>query len=233
MTTASEPSRNDLSPVVGTGVKREPMLLLDTTGSMSWPAKEGSKVTRIQVLEEALPTIIERIYGLDDEAAKESADAGRPMGGVMTYTFAGGLGGEITVPGDEDGDLRPDNFAAAWKAIQWGGGTEIMPGWEALSNGYVEEFGNISATERPLLLAVVITDGEATDTAQFEQALANAKGGTRVVLAIMGFGDDHDKALAEYQAIAANNDHVRVVTFGSETDPTVVADGIMSLVGVT
>jgi hypothetical protein len=207
------------------------MLLLDTTGSMSWPAADGSNISRISVLQEALPIIIEKIYGLDDEAAQESATAGKPMGGVMTYTFAGGQGAEIKVPNDEDGDLRPDNFAAAWGAIQWGGGTQIMPGWRALTDGYVEEFQD--DPERPLMLAVVITDGTADDTAEFEEALKNAKGGTRVVLAIMGFGDEHDRALAEYQGIAATNDHVRVVTFGGETDPKTIADGLLSLVGIS
>jgi hypothetical protein len=231
VTTANEPSVNDLSPVVAAGREREPMLLLDITGSMSWPAAEGEKVTRIQVLQEALPIVIERIYSLDDQAAKESAERGKPSGGVMTYTFAGGNGQEITVPDDEDGDLRPDNFAKAWGAIQWGGGTQIMPGWRALVDGYTEEFAD--DPERPILLAVVITDGTADDTAEFENALKNAKGGTHVVLAIMGFGDEHDRALAEYQTIAQNNDHVRVVTFGSQTDPTVIADGLLSLVGVS
>lgn len=149
----------------------------------------------------------------------------------MTYTFAGGNGGEITVPGDEDGDLRPDNFTAAWNAIQWGGGTQIMPGWRALVDGYTEEFAD--DPQRPLMLAVIFTDGEAADTADFEAALAATKGGTRIVLAILGYGDEHDKALAEYQAIAARNDHVRVVSFGSATDPTVISDGILSLVGVS
>ena len=34
-----------------------------------------------------------------------------------------------------------------------------------------------------------------------------------------------------YQHVAASNDHVRVVTFGSETDPTVIANGMLSLIG--
>jgi hypothetical protein len=230
MTSAAEPSQQDLSPVVPEGVAKEPMLLLDITGSMSWAAADGSPTTRIQVLEEALPPVITAIYTLDTEAAKESAEAGKPMGGVMTYVFAGGHGGEITVPGDEDGDLRPDNFRAAFGAIPWGGGTQIMPGWRALVDGYTEEFAD--DPQRPMLLAIVITDGEADDTEEFATALSKAKGGTRVALVILGFGPEHDQALTRYQAIAAANDHVRVVTLGNTTDPQVITDGLKSLIGV-
>ncbi|MGH3843844.1 MAG: hypothetical protein ACRDS0_20720 [Pseudonocardiaceae bacterium] len=50
-------------------------------------------------------------------------------------------------------------------------------------------------------------------------------------VAVLGFGGEHDAALAAYQQVAAGNDHVRVVTFGSETDPSVIADGVLSLIG--
>ena len=42
MNSAAEPSVNDLSPMLPAGVENELMLLLDTTGSMSYAAADGS-----------------------------------------------------------------------------------------------------------------------------------------------------------------------------------------------
>ena len=82
-----------------------------------------------------------------------------------------------------------------------------------------------------MLLALVITDGEADDSDKFAETIAQAKGGTYACIAILGFGNEHDKALAAYKAVEAANDHVRVVTFGGETDPNTIADGLLSLMG--
>jgi hypothetical protein len=45
----AEPSVNDLTPMLAAGVENEPMLLLDTTGSMSYPVAEDSKVGVLRV----------------------------------------------------------------------------------------------------------------------------------------------------------------------------------------
>jgi hypothetical protein len=204
------------------GVEKEPMLLLDTTGSMSYAAAEGSTVERRQVIGEAIGRIVEVLGAEDSQAAKEQA-AGEDAGGLMTVTFAGGTAEEI-------GDLSPDNWREKWRAIRWGGGTQIMPGWEKLVDTYLEEFGDVPKQDRPHLLALVITDGEADDTDQFAQTLAQAKGGVYVAIAILGYGQEHDRALRVYKQIEAQNDHVRVVTFGSETDPDSIANGLLSMI---
>jgi uncharacterized protein YegL len=203
------------------GVEKEPMLLLDTTGSMSYPVAEGSSIQRRQVIGEAIGRIVEVLGAEDSQAAKEQA-AGEDAGGLMTVTFAGGQAQSID-------DLSPANWHQKWNAIQWGGGTVIMPGWEALVDQYMEEFGDVPKLDRPHLLALVITDGEANDTDQFAQTLAQAKGGVYVCIAILGFGQEHDRALQVYKQIEAQNSHVRVVTFGSETDPQTIADGLLSM----
>jgi hypothetical protein len=204
------------------GVEKEPMLLLDTTGSMSYAAAEGSTVERRQVIGEAIGRIVEVLGAQDSQAAKEQA-AGEDAGGLMTVTFAGGTAECID-------DLSPDNWRQKWSAIRWGGGTQIMPGWEKLVDTYLEEFGDVPKQDRPHLLALVITDGEADDTDQFAQTLAQAKGGVYVCIAILGYGQEHDRALQVYKQIEAQNDHVRVVTFGSETDPNTIADGVLSMI---
>jgi hypothetical protein len=218
----AEPSVNDLSPILKPGVEKEPMLLLDTTGSMSYPVAEGSTTQRRQVIGEAIGRIVEVMGAEDSQAAKEQA-AGEDAGGLMTVTFAGGEAESID-------DLSPDNWREKWAAIRWGGGTKIMPGWEKLADVYMEEFGDVPKLDRPQLLALVITDGEADDTDQFAQTLAQAKGGVHVCIAILGYGQEHDRALQVYKQIEAQNDHVRVVTFGSETNPDTIAQGVLSMI---
>jgi hypothetical protein len=104
--TTSEPTVNDLSPMLKPGVEKEPMLLLDTTGSMSYPVAEGSTVERRQLIGEALGRIVEVLAAEDSQAAKEQA-AGEEAGGLMTITFAGGSATNIE-------DLSPDNWRQKW-----------------------------------------------------------------------------------------------------------------------
>jgi hypothetical protein len=78
-------------------------------------------------------------------------------------------------------------------------------------------------------MALVITDGEADDTAQFAQAIAQASGGVYVGLAIIGYGPDHDAALRAYQAIEQSNANVKVIPFGSQTDPQVIARALLRM----
>jgi len=219
----AEPSVNDLRPLLKPGVENEPMLLLDITGSMSYPVAEGSSVQRRAVIGEAIGRIVEQLAAKDAQAAREQAE-GKDAGGLMTVTFAGGSAECVD-------DLSPANWRQKWAALPWGGGTWIMPGWNLLVDTYMAEFGEVPKLDRPHLLALIITDGEAQDTAEFAQTLAQAKGGTYVCVAILGFGSEHDQALTAYRQIATANDHVRVVTFGSETDPTTIADGLLSLLG--
>jgi hypothetical protein len=81
-------------------------------------------------------------------------------------------------------------------------------------------------------MALVITDGEAADAAEFTKVLENAGSGRYFTVAIVGYGQEHDNTLRAYKAVEARNPkHVRVVTFGGETDPTVIAEGLKSLVG--
>lgn len=175
---AAEPSVNDLRPMLKPGVENEPMLLLDITGSMSYPVAEGSPVQRRAVVGEAIGRIVEQLAAQDAQAAREQAE-GKDAGGLMTVTFAGGSAECID-------DLSPANWRQKWAALPWGGGTWIMPGWNLLVDTYLEEFGETPKLDRPHLLGLIITDGEAQDTAEFAQTLAQAKGGTYVCVAILG-----------------------------------------------
>lgn len=218
-----EDLRNNLAPL--TRAEIEPMLLLDTSGSMTWPAAEGSKVSRQQVVGEAIGKIVEALAAKDSQAEHERAGGAdeAEIGGLMTVGFAD----RAT---DYD-DLNPANLAAKWASIQWGGRTHIVAGWERLTDIYVEEFGDRPKQDRPHLLALIVTDGEAQDGDAFAKILAQQGGHTYVVVAVVGFGDDHDRTLGQYRAIEASNGNVRVVTFDSVTNPATISGSLLALIG--
>ena len=223
MSLQEEPGIGDISPVAAAGVPKEPMALIDTTGSMTWENEEGSGMARKDVLGEAMGIIVEKLGAEDTQAAAEE-EAGEDAGGLMTVTFAVDNVQKI-------GDLSPANWREKWAKIRWGNQTEIMPGWNALNEVYLDEFGDTPALDRPKMLALIITDGEAQDTDAFAAETAKVGKSAYIVICIMGYGEEHDRALAVYQKVAEANDHVRVVSFGNSSDPNRIADAVISLVG--
>lgn len=224
-----EPSIQDLSPVVPKGVDKEPVALIDTSGSMTWPAAEGSHIARRDIVGEAMGLLVAKLEAEDAQAGKEleeamAAGSTEEAGGLMTVLFADADNARAL------GDLNDANWQEKWAGIQWGGGTHIMPGWQLAVDDYMEEFGDQPKQDRPALLTLVITDGEASDMPEFEAECAKTTGGTYICVAIVGYGPEHDATLAAYQKLAASNPHIRVVTFGSETDPNAIAEGLISLV---
>jgi hypothetical protein len=223
MSVQEEPGIGDISPVAAAGVLKEPMALIDTTGSMTWENEQGTGMARKDVLGEAMGIIVEKLGAEDSQAAAEE-QAGEDAGGLMTVTFAVDNVQKI-------GDLSPANWREKWSQIRWGNQTEIMPGWNALNEVYLDEFGDTPALDRPKMLALIITDGEAQDTDAFAAEMTKVGKSAYIVIGIMGFGDEHDRALAVYQKVAESNDHVRVVSFGNSSDPNKIADAVVSMVG--
>ena len=201
--------------------EKEPMLLLDITGSMHRPNSEGSKVSRIDVVHEALGTVVAKLAAEDSQAVNEAATGG---GGLRTITFAGGTGTDID-------DLNPGNLAEKWAQIKFEGTTQILPGVAALFNAYNEEFGDRAPLDRPRMLMLVITDGEAEDSDKFAELCASIKTNMYVEIALLGFGPEHDAAQKSYESVAAVNKHVKVTSFGNETDPQVIAQGLLEMLG--
>lgn len=199
------------------GQEKEPMLLLDTTGSMNYPTSESDSTPRKDTIKEAIGLIVSELAAQDSQAAKEEEG-----GGLRTVTFAGGNAYDLD-------DLNPNNLEQKWATIHWAGGTRIMPGLNKLIEVYNDEFGSQPAADRPLLLALVITDGEADDTDRFAQAVAQAAGGVYFALAIIGYGPEHDAAVRQYKAIEERNAHVKVLPFAAETDPNVIARALLRM----
>lgn len=206
-----------MSNTMYNGPEKEPMLLLDTTGSMNYATSERDPTPRKNTIREAISLIVARLAVADSQAEEEEEG-----GGLRTITFADGLAHDL-------GDLNPDNLVQKWNAIRWSGGTRIMPGFNLLLKTYTDEFGNEPPAERPLLLALVITDGEADDTDAFKNMIARSAGSMYVVLAIIGYGPEHDRALRAYQQVESQNAHVKVLSFASETDPEMIASALLRM----
>jgi len=107
-----------------------------------------------------------------------------------------------------------------------------MPGWKKLFDVYLEEFGSRPLNQRPLLMGLVITDGDADDSEEFAKTIAQLRDTHRVyiTLAIIGYGAEHDNAFATYKKIAAANAQVKVISFGSETDPSVISRALLKMI---
>jgi hypothetical protein len=106
-----------------------------------------------------------------------------------------------------------------------------VPGWNELVDTYNEEFGNLPPDQKPALLALIITDGEARDIDQFAQVLAQARGGVYIVVALLGYGAEHDRAEASWRQVAQQNPgHVQVMSFASETNPETIAQALLEMI---
>jgi len=199
--------------------EKEPMLLLDITGSMNFPVSEKEETPRKEVIREAIGIIAEKLGQADSQAPGEAEG-----GGLRTVTFSGGNATDI-------GDINAYNLKMKWQGIKFAGGTRIMPGWRKLIEVYTEEFGGRPAHERPILMGLIITDGDADDHDQFLRELATlAHEKIYVSIAIIGYGTDFNNALKAYKAIEANNAHVKAMSFGSETNPEVIAQALLRMV---
>jgi len=202
-----------------TGEEKEPMLLLDVTGSMNKETSANDATPRNQTIREAILLLVKELGEKDSQAENEEEDEG----GLRTITFAGGTATDI-------GDLNPKNLREKWDKIEWSGGTEIVPGWSKLYDTFMEEFGGINPATRPVIMALIITDGEAEDTDVFSAILSTLQDNVFVTIAIIGYGEEHDNAFKSYKRVEASNSRVKVVTFDSETNPVVIAKTLIRMV---
>lgn len=217
---------NDTRPVVGAAREKELVFLIDTSGSMEWEIADKSPITRHQLLNEAMLGIVGKLEDLDSQKSKEQAGGDTEKGGALTFGFSDRV--------QEVGDLNTDNFQQKWSGIQWGGGTAIMPAYNAAVNDFMDEFKDASAMDLPSHILVVFTDGEAQDARDFEKVMqdtATAKTPRYVVICTLGHGEEHDKIVNEYQKIASNNNHVRVLIFGGNTSPEQIATDVLATIG--
>ena len=228
--------RSEIRPAVSANGKKEPVLLLDLSTSMDWGAADEfgpewpDPGSRRAIVIEALRGLVRVLEREDSEAAAEQSEGSDERGGLMAHGF-----GNRHV---EIGDLNSSNLERRLNEIKWGGKTYIMPAWRAALADYDEEFGDRDPDEQPVMLTLVVTDGEADDWMDFEPVLEKATAKRVFVVAIVGHGRKHDATLVAYQEAARKNAaqdrfgkvHVEVVSFDAVTDPEEIALDLITLV---
>jgi len=123
-----------------------------------------------------------------------------------------------------------NNFQQEWNNVRFHGGTHIMDGFRTMLRTYENAFTEQPEATWPLLLCLIITDGELQDGHEFESHLKHVHGRVFVEIAVVGYGEDHDAALRHYKRISKHHHHVRVTGFTDETDPNAIAAQLLSLV---
>jgi len=200
-----------------------PVILLDTTGSMNEPTSSGGQVTRKETSRHCLATLIDMLAPVDT-VDQINIDPNSAWKGVTVVTFNG------MDRGVNRGLIHLGNLAQEWSKIRFHGATHVMDGWRTMLDSYERQFFDKPQFQRPLLLAVIITDGELQDAKEFEDHLKRVRGKVFVEIAVVGFGEDHDRALKHYQKITKKHDHVRATAFTNETDPANIARQLLSAV---
>lgn len=196
---------------------KEPMLLLDVTASMNAPISVKKSTARLKVVEEVIRLLVEQIsYAFSNNPKKKKGS------GLRTITFAGGTSEDIN-------ELTPTNFFNRWNKIKWEGNTRIMAGWRALNQVFLKEYGRLPLDQRPVMLALVVTDGDALDIEEFEQSLQSDQN-AYVVIAIVGYGEDHDRALNQFNLISKANPRLKVIPLLGTDDAQLIAGTLLSMI---
>jgi len=179
-----------------------------------------SPITRKDLVAQCLSVIVNMLSAADD------ADV-QPQGwqrGCPLITFNAIEGGRYR------GFIHSDNLNNELGAGEFHGGTHIMDGWRTMLRTYEDFFTEKQITTWPLLLCLIITDGELQDGHEFENHLKHVHGRLFVEIAVVGHGEDHDRALKHYKHISHHHSHVRVTAFTGETDPRAIASQLLCLV---
>ena len=209
------------------GREKEPIFLIDISGSNGEPAGPDSAMTKQQLLMVAIPLAAGKLAGDDSQAANE---VGTGKGGVRSFAFNEP---DAFYDWDEEeeefddsrdlGDLSEANVQEKLGGAPWGGRTYIMPAVRAAEKAFQGEFGSVPLRKRPTMEVVVWTDGQLSDEKDFEEWLAQADETCVVGVAVVGYGHGHDTAVAAYQRLAAKNRYISVVALTGVSDPTEVA----------
>jgi len=202
-------------------MEKWPVILLDTTCSMNEPTSASNLVTRHETARHCCATLIDMLAPVDTVDEQNVAAAWK---GVPVVTFNG------VDKGVYRGLFHLQNLWNEWQTIRWHGGTHIMDGWRTMLDTYERQFSDKPKEQRPLLLACIITDGELQDAEEFEKHLKHVHGKVFVEIAVVGYGEDHDRAVRHYQKVTKRHPHVRASPFTSQTDPAMIARQLLSAV---
>lgn len=201
---------------IARNVRKEPMLLLDVTASMNAPISRANPRPRLEIIKEAVKLLLGQLASLPP-GQRATAETG-----LRCITFAGGDASDLQV-------LNPRNFDQKWQGINFEGNTLIMPGWVTLHQAFDDAFARQPANQKPVLLALVITDGDALDIEEFERHLAQDSN-SYVVIAVVGYGEEHDSAVANFHNIARTNPRLRVIPLMVAQDAPIIAGTLLNMI---
>jgi len=209
----------------------------DASTSESWEIAQGAPASRWSVQLEAMRQFTMAAAAMDSQAGQEQAGGSDEKGGVYAAFFNHDL--IVVGEGDDDGDLNESNFHRKVEAIrvrdQSGGmvplpygGTAIMNTIRYLDKHYLDEFGDRPVSRRPKRARSVWTDGEMKDAAAFGKRLAEDHAeewpAEHWFIAILGYGQEHDATLTQYQQIARSHPNVHVYSFDQVSNPAEIAE---------
>lgn len=196
-----------------------PILLVDATGSMNETVSERSTVTRKDLVKEVCRQISWRLAPVDDADNQQSNYKGVPF---ITFNEMDG--------GVDRGFLHYATFDAEWNNVYFRSGTHIMDGWRTMLKRYEQSFMGKPQNTWPLLLALIITDGELQDGHEFEEHMKHVHGKVFVEIAVVGYGEDHERACRHYAKISKKHPHVRVTEFTNSEFADTVVNQLLSMV---
>jgi len=215
-------------------IRKEPVAVIDITGSMGDAVAPHSTMTKKQLLENIMNILTQDLAGLDTQGGDEASG-----GGLYTIWFADGNADEIGFDREAvspekpyaKGDLNSANFTAFWRTLPWGGGTYIEPALNLVDEHMHEEFESKikDSTRWPVLALAIITDGKLFDMTEANAWLRSRTGNAYVLTIVVGSDDAQHQAVEQWNAIAATNKHVRVVDAHASVDAHALAQELLSM----
>jgi hypothetical protein len=186
---------------------------------------DPSRPTRAQITIDIAADVAAKCYQLDSQGEHEEGG-----GGARVIRWGEGW--------TDEGDWNPDNLEEKAKQFKFDQrDTKAMQMVAGVTSVYTGEFcvdknGNPTPVDgRPALLIGKIGDGWCSDNADFERWAERLGGDTFLVDALVGDGDDYDRALEEYGKVAKKNPHYTLIPFATATDVSLVSQAFMRLAG--
>jgi hypothetical protein len=221
-----------------TDLKLEPGLLLDASGSNAEEADPEGKITKVELVSDALPHIVGSMEGSDAEAAREQAGGSSRKGGVRGFMFS--YDGTIVFDKGEDEsdderdlhDLNTANIAAkvaAYRAmVARRQMTYVTPALVAVHTAFTNEFGDDQSRAQ---LILGIGDGRFNDPQSFDEFILKAGPRLCLAFAAIGYGDAHDEFVEHLETIRKKNQYFTYAALTGVSDPTELALDLRLLSG--
>jgi hypothetical protein len=238
---AGRTSRKDLEQDrPRTRFKKEPVLVLDGSGSEAEYADPEGTITKTELICGVIEQLVPVMEGDDAEAKAEQAAGQASKGGCRT--FVGNVPDPFIFAEGEDesedqrdlGDINSGNLlgklAEFRDLVALRARTYILPAFEAAKHAFDTEF----AGDRDRCLEIVfINDGQLDDEKLVEAWVAEHAGPRCIIcVVVVGYGKGHDAAVAAWNRIAAGSKYVSVDAVTGVSDAQEVAFDIQFMAGL-